>query len=95
MSDFDPRRDPNRMSDDANWEYEKPSSSWGWIIGGLAVVALLLAALTMGRDDTQSTADTGNQPTISRPATPPATTGQAATPNTPAPPATTGQPGSQ
>lgn len=93
MSDFDPRRDPNRMSDNANWEYEKPSSAWGWIIGGLAVVALLLAALTMGRDDTQPTADTRNQPTISRPATPPTTTGQA-TRDSPALP-TTGQSGSQ
>jgi hypothetical protein len=86
MSDFDPRRDPNRVGDpvNTNWEYERPSSSWGWIVGGLAVVALLLAALTAS-NSTPSTQ-------ISRPAAPPAPppADQAARP-TPPQPSTTGQ----
>jgi hypothetical protein len=94
MSDFDPRRDPSRIGDsvNTNWEYERASSSWGWIVGGLAVVALLLAALTMGRDDTRSTADTGPAAAVWRPATPPAPTpaDQAARP-APSEPSTTGQ----
>lgn len=95
MSDFDPRRDPNRVGDpvNTNWEYERPSSSWGWIVGGLAVVALLLAALTMGRDEAPSTASNSTPSTqISRPAAPPAPppADQAARP-TPPQPSTTGQ----
>lgn len=92
MSDFDPRRDPNRGADsvNSNWEYERPSSSWGWIVGGLAVVALLLAALTMGRDEAPSTASNSTPPTqISRPPAPPPAD-QAARP-TPPQPSTTGQ----
>lgn len=100
MSDSDPRQDPNRLNDPANsnWEYERPSHSWGWIIGGLAVVALLLAALTMGRNDAPTTAEnTTPSPQITRQTTPPTTAAPADQAARPAPsePATTGQSTSQ
>ncbi len=47
MTDYDPNRDfrdPNRMSNTPDWEAEREANaSWGWILGGLAAVALVRA----------------------------------------------------
>jgi hypothetical protein len=78
MSDYDPNRlDPKRMDPARPATHETGYAAdrgmnWSWIIGGVAVLAILIAALSyMGRDD--QTAVTGQPPA--------ATTGQ----STPAP----------
>lgn len=76
MSDYDPNRmDPKRPAvNEAGYAADR-GFNWGWILGGLAALVLLLVGLSfMGRDD--RTADTGVPPA--------ATTGQ----STPAPSAT-------
>ena len=88
MSDYDPNRDfrdPNRLNEmqTPNWDAERnANASWGWILGGLAAVVLVLVALSFARNDTQ-TASTSNErpisqtrpanPTLINPANPPAT----------------------
>jgi hypothetical protein len=62
----------------------------GWILGGLAALALILGVFFMfGRDDgTTSTANNTNRPAATQPASPPAnppsSTGSGATAPTPA-----------
>ena len=99
MADYDPNRDfrdPNRLNEmqTPNWEAEREANaSWGWILGGLAAVVLVLVALSFARNDTQTASNTGNEPPISqtRPSTP--TTINPPAQNRPAPtaPSTTGQ----
>jgi hypothetical protein len=100
MADYDPNRDfrdPNRLNEmqTPDWEAERDANaSWGWILGGLAAVVLVLVALSFARNDTQTSSDANNEPPISqtRPANP--TTINPATANRPAPatqPSTTGQ----
>ncbi len=99
MADYDPNRDfrdPNRLNEmqTPNWEAEREANaSWGWILGGLAAVVLVLVALSFARNDTQTASSTGNnEPPISqtRPSTPTTVNPPA---NRPAPtaPSTTGQ----
>ena len=102
MADYDPKRDfrdPNRLNDlqTPNWEAERnANSSWGWLLGGLAAVILVLVAMSFGRNDTQ-TASNANEPPISqtRPANPtsinPPVQRAPAEPARPAQPSTTGQ----
>jgi hypothetical protein len=99
MADYDPNRDfrdPNRLNEmqTPNWEAERnANASWGWILGGLAAVVLVLVALSFARNDTQTASNT-TEPPISqtRPANP--TTINPANPpaaRPPAQPSTTGQ----
>ncbi len=87
MSDYDPNRD---YRDPASYRELRRSdigaarSSWAWILGGLAAFVLIILALSVGRDDTQ----TATSPGVT--ATPPATTG-AAPPRTPPAPAAPNQ----
>jgi hypothetical protein len=100
MSDYDPNRvDPNRM-DPNRMDPRRPAVneagyaadrgfSWNWIIGGIAALAVLIAALAfMGRDD--RTADTGQSPaaTTGQSSTPPASTAPASPNARPSAPAT-------
>jgi hypothetical protein len=95
------------MRNTPDWEAEREANaSWGWILGGLAAVALVLVALSFARNDTQTASNSGsNEPPISqtRPANPtvvnPSTANRptpAPAPSSPAPssPSTTGQSGS-
>ena len=76
MADYDPNRDfrdPNRLNEmqTPNWEAERDSNaSWGWLLGGIAAVVLVLVALSFGRND--QTASNTTEPPISqtRPANP-------------------------
>jgi hypothetical protein len=105
MADYDPNRDfrdPNRLNEmqTPNWEAERnANASWGWILGGLAAVVLVLVALSFGRNDTQTASNvppaaqtrpgiptTGMNPPAARIPAQPSTTGQA-----PTQPSTTGQ----
>lgn len=90
MADYDPNRDfrdPNRLNEMPNWEAERSANaSWGWILGGLAAVVLVLVALSFGRNDSQTAS---NQPSASRPA--PTTGMNPPAARTPAQPSTTGQ----
>ena len=94
MADYDPNRDfrdPNRLNEmqTPNWEAERnANASWGWILGGLAAVVLVLAALSFGRNDSQ-TASTEPSTTQTRPAAPGGMTPPAA--RAPTQPSTTGQ----
>jgi len=98
MSDYDPRyRDPNRLQDLERSDYQverEAGGYWGWIIGGVAALALIIAAVGYSRDNSQ-TADTGATTTgsnapMSTPANPRRTTPPTA--NAPTnPPSTTGQ----
>lgn len=97
MSDHDPRyRDPNRLQELERSDHRierEAGGYWGWIFGGVAALALIIAALSYSRDNSQ-TADTGattgrnapmSTPANPRPTVPP-------TANAPAnPPSTTGQ----
>ena len=75
MADYDPNRDfrdPNRLNEmqTPNWEAERnANASWGWILGGLAAVVLVLVALSFGRNDSQ-TASNEPSTTQTRPANP-------------------------
>jgi hypothetical protein len=97
MADYDPNRDfrdPNRLNESPNWDAEREANaSWGWILGGLAAVVLVLVALSFARNDTQTASNSGNEPPISqtRPSSP--TTVNPPPMNRPAPssPSTTGQ----
>jgi len=101
MADYDPNRDfrdPNRLNEmqTPDWEAERnANASWGWILGGLAAVVLVLAALSFGRNDSQTASNepsatprpaptTGTTPPAARTPTQPSTTGQAPAPS-PAP----------
>jgi hypothetical protein len=97
MADYDPNRDfrdPNRLSEtQPNWEAEREANaSWGWILGGLAAVVLVLVALSFARNDSQTASNTGSEPPTSqtRPSSPTTVNPPA---NRPAPtaPSTTGQ----
>ena len=99
MADYDPNRDfrdPNRLNglQTPNWETERDANaSWGWILGGLAAVVLVLVALFFARNDTQ-TASNANEPPAARtlPANPaPINPTAERAPALPAQPATTGQ----
>jgi hypothetical protein len=97
MADYDPNRDfrdPNRLNElqTPNWEAERnANASWGWILGGIAAVVLVLVALSFGRNDQTAS----NQPPATRmqPGSP--TTGMnppaQRTPMSPSSPSTTGQ----
>lgn len=99
MADYDPNRDfrdPNRLNEmqTPNWEDERnANASWGWILGGLAAVVLVLVALSFGRNDSQTASNepaatprpaptTGMNPPARIPAQPSTTTGQSS-PSTP------------
>ena len=63
------------------------TSYTGWIIGGVAALALIMGMFFMfGRDDgTKSTASNTNRPAVTQPSTnPPTTTGQRSEPVQPA-----------
>jgi hypothetical protein len=103
MADYDPNRDfrdPNRLNEmqTPDWEAERnANSSWGWILGGLAAVVLVIVALSFARNDTKTASNTTNEPPISqtRPSTPtqinPPAARAPAQPSTPVQPSTTGQ----
>lgn len=99
MADYDPKRDfrdPNRLNEmqTPNWEAERnANASWGWILGGLAAVVLVLVALTFARNDTQTASNVSEPPTTqTRPANPTTISPPAArTPAQPGQPSTTGQ----
>jgi hypothetical protein len=96
MADYDPNRDfrdpnrmndPNRLNEMPDWESERnANASWGWILGGLAAVVLVLVALSFGRNDSQTAS---NEPAASRPA--PTTGMNPPAARIPAQPSTTGQ----
>jgi len=94
MADYDPNRDfrdPNRLNEmqTPDWDAERnANASWGWILGGLAAVVLVLAALSFGRNDSQ-TASNEPSTTQTRPANPGGMTPPAA--RIPGQPSTTGQ----
>jgi len=99
MADYDPNRDfrdPNRLNElqTPNWEAERnANASWGWILGGLAAVVLVLVALSFARNDTQ-TASSMNEPPAAqtRPANPTTINPPAARmPAQPTQPSTSGQ----
>lgn len=92
MADYDPNRlDPNRP------DY-RPSSldtgsgmNWNWILGGIAVVVVLLIALSYMGGDSSRTADTPASTTTGQrsvPKSPPATTGQSTPSPAPTAPST-------
>jgi hypothetical protein len=91
MADYDPNRDfrdPNRLNEmqTPNWEAERnANASWGWILGGLAAVVLVLVALSFGRNEQTASNEPG---ATQRPAP---TTGMSPPARTPAQPSTTGQ----
>jgi len=97
MADYDPNRDfrdPNRLNEmqTPDWEAERnANSSWGWILGGLAAVVLVIVALSFARNDTKTASNTAIEPPISqtRPSTP--TQVNSPTARVPAQPSTTGQ----
>ena len=104
MSDYDPKyRDPNRLQDLERSDYQverEAGGYWGWIIGGVAALALIIAAVGYSRDNSQTAdigattdtgaATTGSNAPMSTPANPRRTTPPTA--NAPAnPPSTTGQ----
>ena len=103
MADYDPNRDfrdPNRLNEmqTPNWEAERnANASWGWVLGGLAAVVLVIVALSFARHDTKTASNTVTEPPISqtRPSTPTQVNPPAARapvqPSTPAEPSTTGQ----
>ena len=75
-----------------DWEAERnANSSWGWILGGLAAVVLVIVALSFARNDTKTASNTAIEPPISqtRPSTP--TQVNSPTARVPAQPSTTGQ----
>lgn len=94
---YDPNRDfrdPNELSEiernARNMDLARGSNaSWGWLLGGVAAVVLVLIALTFARDDTNTAGNTTTPPatttgqsttppaTANRPSNPPSTTGQA------------------
>jgi hypothetical protein len=88
MADYDPNRDfrdPNRLNEmqTPDWEAERnANASWGWILGGLAAVVLVLAALSFGRNDSQTASNEPGATPRPAPMNPPARPGQ---------PSTTGQ----
>jgi hypothetical protein len=88
MSDYDPNRpDPRRM-DPARPTHETGYAddrgmNWSWIIGGVAVLAILVAALSfMGSDD--RTASTQPPAATTGQSTPAPTTAPRANPDNPA-----------
>ena len=62
MADYDPNRDFRDPKSDKSlhemspqWEAERnANASWGWILGGLAAVVLVLVAISFARNDTLS-----------------------------------------
>jgi len=97
MSDFDPKyRDPNRLNElepSPDYYAREAGGYWGWIIGGVAALALLFTVLSFTRDDTQTTADSGmtNPPAAAQPANPRPMTPPAANAPAQQAPSTTGQ----
>ena len=82
MADYDPNRlDPNRPDYRDSRLDAAPGMNWNWILGGIAVVVVLLIALSyMGGDRQTAGTDRASPPATtgqSLPRTPPATTGQA------------------
>ncbi|MGD9920722.1 MAG: hypothetical protein AB7V13_04630 [Pseudorhodoplanes sp.] len=77
MSDYDPNRmDPKRPAVNEAGYAANRGFNWSWVIGGVAVVVVLIIALSfMGGDD--RTADTAQPPA--------ATTGQSTPSTAPAP----------
>jgi hypothetical protein len=81
MADYDPNRlDPNRPDYRNSRLDPGPGMNWNWILGGIAVVVVLLIALSyMGGDN--RTAGTSPSPSATTtgqglPRTAPSTTGQ-------------------
>jgi hypothetical protein len=96
MADYDPNRDfrdPNRLTNTPDWEAERnANASWGWILGGLAAVVLVLVALSFSRNDSQTASMNEPPTTQTRPANPTNINPPAARiPAQPTPPSTTGQ----
>lgn len=51
-------KDPRYLldNDETDWEAERnANASWGWILGGLAAVVLVLVALSFARDTPKKT----------------------------------------
>ena len=95
MTDYDPNRDfrdPNRLNElrAPDWEAERnANASWGWILGGLAAVVLVLVALSFARNDSRTASNAIEPPAAqTRPANPTVISPPA---RTPAQPSTTGQ----
>jgi hypothetical protein len=98
-SDYNNPKDPyTRPKSDPGWRNDSaPVPTWGWIVGGIAVVLVLAFVFGMNRDAT-TTATNDVRPPVTSPrvvtpstppaAIPPATTGQAPSAT---PPSTTGQ----
>jgi hypothetical protein len=79
MADYDPNRlDPNRPDSRRTGLAAGPGMNWNWILGGVAVVVVLLIALSYMGGDSTRTADTPSATTTGQgmPKSPPATTGQ-------------------
>lgn len=90
MADYDPNRlDPNRPDYRDSRLDAGPGMNWNWILGGIAVVVVLLIALSyMGGDRQTAGTDTSPPATTGQaPRTPPATTGQSTPSPSPATPA--------
>lgn len=82
MADYDPNRlDPNRPDYRRSSLDTAPGMNWNWILGGIAVVVVLLIALSYMGGDSTRTADTPSATTTGQgmPKSPPATTGQSST----------------
>jgi hypothetical protein len=105
MADYDPNRDFRDPKSDKSlhdkslhemspqWEAERnANASWGWILGGLAAVVLVLVAISFARNDTQTASNVDEPPTSqTRPANPTSINPPARTPAQPSQPSTTGQ----
>lgn len=106
MSHLDPNRDfrdsgelpPRRY--DADHAARASNAAWGWILGGVAAVVVVLIALTFAGTDTKTASNVPSAPPAStRPAVPPAppaaTTGQGSGTSEITPPAEPAPPSQQ
>lgn len=97
MSHLDPNRDfrdsgelpPRRY--DADHAARASNAAWGWILGGVAAVVVVLIALTFAGTDTKTASNVPSAP----PAPPAATTGQGSGTSEITPPAEPAPPSQQ